>query len=155
MPELDTGEGLDLDWFATDGDGHVGHFTTGGSGLVPLAVLRADYDPTILLDYLLGIAPSTDLVHDLRGSCDPPAQAAAGLPPLAQHYKASHGPRVVFLNGVDQVRPDVDAGLAGEVLASEGTAVGIQPSPRRYTTPFTRAGYADPVSGGGWTRSTY
>jgi hypothetical protein len=32
-------EGFEFDWFAVDAAGHVGHFSTAGSGPVPLSVL--------------------------------------------------------------------------------------------------------------------
>ena len=37
-------DGIDLDWYAVDRDGHLAHFTSGGSRLVPERVLASQED---------------------------------------------------------------------------------------------------------------
>jgi hypothetical protein len=120
---MDTAEGLDLDWFAVDRDGHIGHFTTAGSGPVPRQALAENRAADALLAYLRQTDPTTEMVHDLVGSCDPPGGLLSGHSASRQHKSATNGPRVVFLDSPDQVRAHLDAGLAREVLASEGAAV--------------------------------
>jgi len=47
---------LDLDWFALDSAGAVGHFTTGGCGALPRSVATScDADRQALRDYLLSL----------------------------------------------------------------------------------------------------
>ena len=49
LPELDQ-EIFDLDWYALDKDGMVGHFTTAGAGAIPESVVSApkeDFDNVV------------------------------------------------------------------------------------------------------------
>src|SRR5690348_14048349 len=51
------GFGVDMDWYAVDGDGAIGHFATGGSGEIPppgIAHLRPLMEK---LDQLMGDLP--------------------------------------------------------------------------------------------------
>ena len=47
---------LDLDWFALDPEGYVGHFTTGGCGALPLSIASAsDVDLRAVRDHFLSL----------------------------------------------------------------------------------------------------
>ena len=46
---------LDLDWFALDARGAVGHFTTGGCGALPRSVARSRADLDAVREYLLAL----------------------------------------------------------------------------------------------------
>ena len=59
---------LDLDWFALDRDGAVGHFTTGGCGALPRSVASSKADLDAVREYLLSL-PETGAAlvnHDRR-----------------------------------------------------------------------------------------
>jgi hypothetical protein len=43
--------GLDLDWFSVDSTGHIGHFTSNGSGLVPREAIASAQDLKRLTDF--------------------------------------------------------------------------------------------------------
>ena len=46
---------LDLDWFALDAQGAVGHFTTGGCGALPRSAAASRADVDMLRDYFLAL----------------------------------------------------------------------------------------------------
>lgn len=55
---LDELTGLDLDWFALDSMGHVGHFASNGTDLVPLAVIQRKKENELLGDYFYSLPHS-------------------------------------------------------------------------------------------------
>lgn len=52
-------DGTDCMWLALDRDGHVGAFTTGGSGPIPLGLLEAGQCPLDGLEERIGELPHT------------------------------------------------------------------------------------------------
>lgn len=50
---------FDLDWFAVDSEGYVGHFATGGQGGVPTSVRSSKPRLDRLVTYFKTVAPST------------------------------------------------------------------------------------------------
>jgi hypothetical protein len=51
--------GSDLDWFALDAQGAVGHFTTGGCGALPRSVAASREDLDAVRAFLMGLAETT------------------------------------------------------------------------------------------------
>lgn len=56
----------DLDWFAVDKDGKIGHFTTGGNKLLPPTIAKSKETWRKLLNYFEKI----ELIHDVEKSPD-------------------------------------------------------------------------------------
>src|SRR6266852_5311883 len=50
-------EATDFDWFGTDDDGHVGHFTTAGFKYLPKSVSSSAEDLLYITDYFDHVAP--------------------------------------------------------------------------------------------------
>ncbi|MCP4154373.1 MAG: hypothetical protein GY757_42000 [bacterium] len=48
-------DSLDIDWFAVDQEGFVGHFTSGSSCILPESVASSKDENEFLLDYFLGL----------------------------------------------------------------------------------------------------
>jgi hypothetical protein len=53
---------LDLDWFALDAQGAVGHFTTGGCGALPRSVAASWEDVEAARAYLLALPETTSAI---------------------------------------------------------------------------------------------
>ena len=55
MIREDEEPGLDLDWFALDAQGNVGHFTTGGCGALPRSAAASRDDLRRVHEYVLSL----------------------------------------------------------------------------------------------------
>jgi hypothetical protein len=49
--KIDIIKGTEFDWFAVDSEGYVGHFSTAGSGLIPLLAIQNFEDYYSLMDF--------------------------------------------------------------------------------------------------------
>lgn len=109
---------MDTCWFAIDQDGHVARFDTGEAGAVPSGALAGD-EAHELSQRLGSLLPATDVLYDLEGR-QPPGPGDRG-----SHLGFVPGSAgiLVFLQSLDPVREDIDAGRAVEVPATAGVAV--------------------------------
>jgi len=54
---------LDLDWFAVDANGEIGHFATGGLGFLPLSVKACNENRVLLRSFFRGLAGNGEAIE--------------------------------------------------------------------------------------------
>jgi hypothetical protein len=110
---------MDTYWFAVDRDGHVACFDTGEAGAVPTDSLSGHgvYEVMRQLGEMLPSGP----MRFERDSRD----LSTGRLPSRRHECAAGGgfETLMFLDALDPVQEEIDAGRAREVAASRGVAV--------------------------------
>jgi hypothetical protein len=82
IPEEDEGR-LDLDWFALDAQGAVGHFTTGGCGALPRSVAAAREDLETVRACLLALPETTTAIVNPNRSATIPLFPSVRPEPVA------------------------------------------------------------------------
>jgi hypothetical protein len=111
---------MDTRWFAVDREGHVACFDSGEAGAVPSDAFAGE-DTYEACRRLAGLLPRNEAVQDLRGRALADPEGQGGAPHC---YASDHDFRVLmFLDSLDPVRDDLNAGRAVEVPATEGKAV--------------------------------
>src|SRR4051812_32730243 len=91
---------MDTHWFAVDADGHVGRFSSGESGAVP--VNAAIDEPARVDDRLAAILPRCEVLFDLQGHLNAGSQGDDD-----RHWFRDSGSEygaLVFLASLDPVR---------------------------------------------------
>lgn len=73
-------EASDYDWFAVDREGRVGHFTTGGFGVLPRSVAASSDDHKAITEFFRSLPVSSE------ASLAPKAQEAAKNPKLRRTW---------------------------------------------------------------------
>jgi hypothetical protein len=110
------GHSMDTAFFAVDRDGHVGYFSSGEAGAVPVQAGEAGSLATEQLARL----PRGEVVHDLQGQSRPNRLHPGGL---HRAFSGHSYPFLSFLRSLDPVQEEIAAGRAVVAQASEGRAV--------------------------------
>lgn len=109
---------MDAHWFAVDEQGHVAVFHSGESGAVPAGMHSLDQYQ--FGEELARLLPRVEVIHDLRGRQLPSPHQPDGTEHI---FFDAEWPVIMFLDALDPVREDIDAGRAVAARATEGHAV--------------------------------
>lgn len=126
---------MDAHWFAVDAEGHVALFHSTESGAVPSG-LHGD-DPYAFGEQLAPLLPRVEVIHDLAGRRRP---APGRLDGIEHVFFDAEWPVVMFLDSLDPVQADIDAGRAVVARATEGHAVLWPTLPAATRTRLHEAG---------------
>jgi hypothetical protein len=116
-PDYPAAHSMDAQWFAVDRDGHVGSFSSGEAGAVPVHGVIGDND-VLLLDRIQNLPATGKTIYDLRGRRE---LSRSEEPPHV--WTAAHFHVLLFLSALEPLREAIAAGRAIEVPATEGKAV--------------------------------
>jgi hypothetical protein len=128
-PDYPAAHSMDTRWFAVDRDGHVACFYSGEAGAVPerAGEVGTAWDETVTL------LPRVGAAHDRRGRICPGPEApterhhSRGLVNLGVEVHLDFGDvTVLFLDSLDAVRAELDAGTATVLPTTEGVAVAFR-----------------------------
>lgn len=111
---------MDTTWFAVDADGHVAAFETGEAGAVPTAAYVEPDDAFEAIEALGRARAARDAIFRR------PTGAGGDLPEHVVPWLPGEKPLPgiqLFLDGLDAVRSDLDAGRARETRADRGVSV--------------------------------
>ena len=119
-PDYPAAHSMDTLFFAVDRDGHVAVFETGEAGAVPVRAFQGGLARSAR-ERLALMLPACEALLDREGWNIPGGQGLSGRDHAVP--MSSEMPMMMFLESLDPIRADIQAGRAEVLPAREGVAV--------------------------------